>query len=213
LWFGAIAYDTLYKGIKMKNVKTAVSALSQVSKSLANTEPVSNPYALNTEVINSIQTWSGLSKQASEAGDRLVDVLIANKVKPTQFVAFNESEDKQGISFRDNVFSHIVKGWGDKVAEKLVYADPKTLSVSEQAQQVVLRDFGRKAYNNLKAQLTRRLENADKKGKSAPASKAILAQRAVKQAIKYLEENKAGYAGMPEDIKALKGLVVLKVLK
>ena len=197
----------------MKNVKSAVSAITQVSKTLANTEPVSNPYALNSEVINSIQTWSGLSKQASEAGDRLVDVLIANKVKPTQFVAFNESEDKQGMRFRDEVFSHIVKGWNDKVAEKLVYADPKTLSVSEQAQAVVLRDFGRKAYNNLKAQLIRRLEKGDKVGKSAPASKAILAQRAVKQAIKYLEENKSGYAGMPEDIKALKGLTVLKVIK
>ena len=197
----------------MKQVKSAVSAITQVSKTLANTEPVANPYALNSEVINSIQTWSGLSKQASEAGDRLVDVLIANKVKPTQFVAFNESEDKQGMRFRDEVFSHIVKGWGDKVAEKLVYADPKTLSVSEQAQAVVLRDFGRKAYNNLKAQLIRRIEKGDKVSKSAPASKAILAQRAVKQAIKYLEENKSGYAGMPEDIKALKGLVVLKVLK
>ena len=197
----------------MKNVKSAVSAITQVSKTLANTEPVANPYALNSEVINSIQTWSGLSKQASEAGDRLVDVLIANKVKPTQFVAFNETEDKQGISFRDNVFSHIVKGWGDKVAEKLVYADPKTLSVSEQAQQVVLRDFGRKAYNNLKAQLTRRIENGDKVGKSAPASKTILAQRAVKQAIKYLEENKSGYAGMPEDIKALKSLKILTQVK
>lgn len=197
----------------MKQVKSAVSALSQVSKSLANTEPVANPYALNTEVINSIETWSGLSKQASEAGDRLVDVLIANKVKPSQFVAFDEKDDKQGISFRDNVFDHIVKGWNDKVAEKLIYADPKTLAVNEQAQAIVLRNFGRKAYNNLKAQLTRRIENGDKVGKSAPLSKALLAKRAVKQAIKYLEENKAGYAGMPEDIKALKGLVVLKVLK
>ena len=197
----------------MKQVKSAVSAITQVSKSLANTEPVSNPYALNSEVINSIETWSGLVKQASEAGDRLVDVLVANKVKPSQFVAFNETEDKQGISFRDNVFACIVKGWNDPVATKLVFADPKTLSVSDQAQQVVLRDFGRKAYNNLKAQLTRRIEKGDKVSKSAPASKAILAQRAVKQAIKYLEENKSGYAGMPEDIKALKGLVVLEVLK
>jgi hypothetical protein len=197
----------------MKQVKSAVSAITQVSKSLANTEPVANPYALNTEVINSIETWSGLSKQASEAGDRLVDVLIANKVKPSQFVAFDEKDDKQGISFRDNVFDHIVKGWNDKVAEKLIYADPKTLAVNEQAQAIVLRNFGRKAYNNLKAQLTRRIENGDKVGKSAPLSKALLAKRAVKQAIKYLEENKAGYAGMPKDIKALKGLVVLKVLK
>ena len=197
----------------MKQVKTAVSALSQVSKSLANTEPVSNPYALNSEVINSIETWSGLVKQASEAGDRLVDVLVANKVKPSQFVAFNETEDKQGISFRDNVFACIVKGWNDPIATKLVFADPKTLSVSDQAQQVVLREFGRKAYNNLKGQLTRRIEKGDQVSKSAPASKTILAQRAVKQAIKYLEENKSGYAGMPEDIKALKGLVVLKVLK
>ena len=197
----------------MKQVKSAVSAITQVSKSLANTEPVSNPYALNSEVINSIETWSGLVKQASEAGDRLVDVLVANKVKPSQFVAFNETEDKQGISFRDNVFACIVKGWNDPVATKLVFADPKTLSVSDQAQQVVLREFGRKAYNNLKGQLTRRIEKGDQVSKSAPASKTILAQRAVKQAIKYLEENKSGYAGMPEDIKALKGLVVLKVLK
>jgi len=197
----------------MKQVKSAVSAITQVSKSLANTEPVSNPYALNSEVINSIETWSGLVKQASEAGDRLVDVLIANKVKPSQFVAFNETEDKQGISFRDNVFTCIVKGWNDPVATKLVFADPKTLAKSDEAQQIVLRDMARKAYNNLKAQLIRRIEKGDKVSKSAPASKTILAQRAVKQAIKYLEENKSGYAGMPEDIKALKGLVVLKVLK
>ena len=197
----------------MKQVKNAVSAISQVSKSLANTEPVSNPYALNSEVINSIETWSGLVKQASEAGDRLVDVLIANKVKPSQFVAFNETEDKQGISFRDNVFTCIVKGWNDPVATKLVFADPKTLAKSDEAQQIVLRDMARKAYNNLKAQLTRRIENGDKVGKSAPASKTILAQRAVKQAIKYLEENKAGYVGMPEDVKVLKSLKILTQVK
>jgi len=196
----------------MKQVKQ-VNAIDQVAKSLANQEPVANPYALNSEVINSIETWSGLVKKASEAGDRLVDVLVTNKVKPSQFVAFTETEDKQGIAFRDNVFAHIVKGWDDKVASKLVFADPKTLSVSEQAQQVVLRDFGRKAYNNLKAQLIRRIEKGDQVSKKAPASKSILAQRAVKQAIKYLEENKSGYAGMAEDIKALKGLVVLKVIK
>jgi hypothetical protein len=204
---------TLFERYQMKNVKTAVSALSQVSKSLANTEPVANPYALNTEVLNSIETWSGLSKQASEAGDRLVDVLIANKVKPSQFVAFDEKDDKQGISFRDNVFDHIVKGWNDKVADKLVYADPKTLAKSDQAQQIVLRDMARKAYNNLKAQLTRRIENGNKVGKSAPLSKTLLAKRAVKQTIKYLEENKAGYAGMPEDIKALKSLKILTQVK
>ena len=197
----------------MKNVKTAVSAITQVSKSLANTEPVSNPYALNSEVINSIETWSGLVKQASEAGDRLVDVLVANKVKPSQFVAFNETEDKQGISFRDNVFACIVKGWNDPIATKLVFADPKTLSKSDEAQQIVLRDMARKAYNNLKGQLIRRIEKGDKVGKSAPASKAILALRAVKQAIKYLGDVKEGYSGMPEDIKALKSLKILSSVR
>lgn len=196
----------------MKQVKTAVSALSQVSKTLANTEPVSNPYALNTEVINSIETWSGLSKQASDAGNRLVDVLVANQIKPHHFVAFNETEDKQGASFRDNVFYHIVKGWNDKVAEKLVFADPKTLSTSEQAQRIVLRDMARKAYNNLKAQLTSRLENADK-AKATPATKPVLALRAVKQAIKYLEQVKDGYSGMPEDVKALKALKIMSAVK
>ena len=192
----------------MKQVKTAVSALSQVSKTLANTEPVSNPYALNTEVINSIETWSGLSKQASDAGNRLVDVLVSNQIKPHHFVAFNETEDKQGASFRDNVF----KGWNDKVAEKLVFADPKTLSTSEQAQRIVLRDMARKAYNNLKAQLTSRLENADK-AKATPATKPVLALRSIKQAIKYLEQVKDGYSGMPEDVKALKALKIMSAVK
>lgn len=191
----------------MKQVKPALSALSQVSKSLANTEHVPNPYALNSEVIASIETWSGLVKQASDAGDRLVDVLVANGVKPYHFVDFSEKDDKQGASFRDNVFSHIVSGWADKVAQKLVFADPKTLSTSEQAQRTVLVRMAQKQYHNLKAQLGRRLENANAT-KASPANKKVLALRAVKQAIKYLQDEKNGYDNMPEDLKALQGLKI-----
>lgn len=196
----------------MKQVKPALSALSQVSKSLANTEPVSNPYALNTEVINSIETWSGLVKKASEAGDRLVDVLVSNGIKPHHFVAFTEKDDKQGCSFRDNVFSHIVSGWSDKVAQKLVFADPKTLATSEQAQRTVLVRMAQKQYNNLKAQLTRRLENANAP-KASPASKMVMALRDVKSAIKRLSDIKEGYSGMPDDVKALKALKILTQVK
>lgn len=190
-----------------------VNAITQVSKALANQTPIANPYVLNSEVISCIEEWSGLLDKASKAGEKLVDILRTNGVKPHHFVAFNEKEDKQGMSFRDNVFHHIVLGWHDKVAEKLVFADPKTLKASEQAQQIVLRDKARKTYNNLKSALQRSLDNANKVGKKAPASPLQMALKEIKSAIARLEKVKEGYASMPNDIKALKALNILTCVK
>lgn len=190
-----------------------VNAITQVTKALANQAPVANPYSLNSEVINCIQEFSGLVDKAGKAGEKLVDILRANGIKPHHFVAFNETEDKQGASFRDNVFHNIVIGWGDKVAEKLVFADPKTLKESDKAIQKVLRDKARKVYNNLKSALQRSYDNAEKKAKATPATKPVLALRAIKQAIKYLEDVKEGYTNMPSDIKALKALNILTCVK
>ena len=203
----------------MKQVKSAVSAISQVSKSLANTEPVENVYSFTSDEITGIKDWARLSEDQRTASSFLVDLLYANGKRPFHFVAMNEKEDKQGIAFQKQLCSFIVQGYSVSKGKdkdylvKLYNADPKTLSTDQQIDQTVLRRKVTKDYNNLKQSLATRIAKGDQTGKKPAAAKAILALRAVKQAIKYLEENKSGYAGMPEDIKALKGLVVLKVLK
>lgn len=186
---------------------------SKAIASMANTKPVVNPFVLNTQEIERIEAWAKLSDEERKASNLLVDTLYSNGKKPAHFVAFNEKEDKQGMRFRDSVCEHILKGYNDPESSKLYHADPKTLKVSQQALASYVRDTVRKDYNNLKSALDRRIKKGDKVGKKAPASKQVLAKQAVKQAIKYLSEIKEGYAGMPEDIKALNALVLMKITK
>jgi hypothetical protein len=186
---------------------------SKAIASMANTKPVSNPFAMSSVLIERVEAWAGLSEQERKASNLLVDTLISEGKKPEHFVAFNEKEDKQGMRFRDSMCEHILKGYNDPESYKLYHADPKTLKVKDLALQSYVRDTVRKDYNNLKGALDRRIKKGDAKGKKAPASKTILAKRAVEQAIKYLSEIKEGYAGMPEDVKTLKGLVLMKITK
>lgn len=197
----------------MKQVKSAVSAISQVSKALANQEPVVNHYVMGTTTIDLLENWSYLNNQEGNAKALLIDDLYANGYKPHHFVDMRETEDKQGASFRDSILSHIVKGWQDPIAEKLYYADPKTLKVSELSLQTDIQERARKAYNNMKGALITRIAKGDQVGKKPAAAKTVLALRAVKQAIKYLEQVKDGYSGMPEDVKALKALKIMSAVK
>lgn len=176
--------------------------------SLANIDAISNPYVLNGDEVNSLKTWAGLSKKEREASNFLVDALYANGKKPHHFVAFNESEDKQGISFRDHVCKTIVEGYNDTNLMKLWLSDAKVLKTSDVVAQKGLREVVRKDYNNLKGALTTRINQGDKPVKAKPATKDVLALRAIKQALTYLGEVKEGYEGMPEDIKALKALKI-----
>jgi hypothetical protein len=177
-------------------------------KSLANIDAIHNPYALNGDEIESLKNWAGLSKKEREASNFLVDALYANGKKPHHFVAFNEAEDKQGISFRDHVCKTIVEGYNDASLMKLWVSDAKVLKTSDVVAQKGLREVVRKDYNNLKGALTTRINQGDKATKAKPATKDVLALRAIKQALTYLGEVKEGYEGMPEDIKALKALKI-----
>jgi hypothetical protein len=176
--------------------------------SLANVDVINNPYALNSNEVLSLKKWAGLSEEQRKASNFLVDMLYANGKKPHHFVAFNEAEDKQGISFRDFVCKTIVEGYGDESLMKLWVSDTKVLKTSDVVAQKSLREIVRKDYNNLKTALTTRIKQGDNAVKAKPATKDVLALRAIKQAIKYLEEVKQGYEGMPEDVKALKALKI-----
>ena len=176
--------------------------------SLANVTPTNNPYSFNSDEIAGLRTWAGLSNAERTASNFLVDLLYANGKKPHHFVAFNESEDKQGVTFREFVCKTIVEGYGDTNLMKLWLSDSKVLKTADVIAQKSLREVVRKDYNNLKTALTTRIKQGDNTTKSKPATKDILALRAIKQAIKYLEEVKQGYEGMPEDVKALKALKI-----
>lgn len=199
----------------MKQVKpeVAVSAITQVTKALANTEPVSNAYSLTSDEILSIKEWAGLSDKQRKASNFLVDLLYANGKKPHHFVAFTEKEDKQGIAFQKQVCAFIVEGYGDKDLVKLYNANPDSLSTADVIRQKVLKEQVRKDYNNLKQALATRIERGNTQGKKAPASPLVMALREIKSAISRLEDVKEGYSNMPNDIKALKALNILTSVK
>ena len=190
-----------------------VNAITQVSKALANTEPVNNPYALSSGEIDGIKDWAKLSADQRKASNFLVDTLYANGKKPHHFVAFTEKEDKQGISFRDQVCAFIVEGYGDKDMVKLYHANPDSLKTSDIITAKVLRETVRKDYNNLKQALATRIERGNTQGKKAPASPLVMALREIKSAIDRLEKVKEGYTNMPDDVKALKALKILSSVK
>lgn len=203
----------------MKQVKTAVSALSQVSKALANVEPINNVYSLNGDEIAGIKDWARLSEDQRTASSFLVDLLYANGKKPHHFVSLTEKDDKQGIAFQKQVCAFIVEGYTVSKGKskdhlvKLYNADPKTLSTDQQIEQTVLRRKVGKDYNNLKQGLATRIAKGDQTGKKAPASQLVMALREVKSAIGRLEKLDEGYTNMPNDIKALKALNILTCVK
>jgi len=190
-----------------------VNAITQVAKSLANTEPVNNPYAMNSQERAGVMEWAKLSDEQRKASNFLIDLLYANGKKPHHFVAFNEKEDKQGISFRDMVCGFIVEGYGDKDMVKLYNADPKTLKTADIITAKVLRETVRKDYNNLKSALANRIAKGDKTSKATPATPLQMALKEIKSAIARLEKVKEGYTNMPDDVKALKALKILTQVK
>lgn len=190
-----------------------VSAITQVSKALANQAPIDNPYAITSQEKAGLMEWAKLSDEQRKASNFLIDLLYSNGKKPHHFVAFNEKEDKQGISFRDMVCSFIVEGYGDKDMVKLYHANPDSLKTADIITAKVLRDTVRKDYNNLKSALATRIAKGDKTTKAKAASQLVMALRDVKSAIKRLGDIKEGYSGMPEDVKALKALKILTSVK
>jgi len=198
----------------MKQVKSAVSAITQVSKALANQEPVVNHYVMGATTIDLLENWSFLNNQEGNAKALLIDDLYANGYKPHHFVDMRETEDKQGASFRDSILLHIVKGWKDPVAEKLYFADPKTLKVSELALQTDIKNRARVAYNNMKQGLVNRIKKGDTVGKKAQSSQIQMALKEIKSAIDRLsKDQKDSYVGIVDDVKALKALKILTCVK
>lgn len=169
---------------------------------------------MDSETIKLLEAYSKAKKEDSLAQGNLVQDLYDKGYKPFHFVDMRETEDKQGAKFRDSVLRHIVKGWQDPSAEKLYYANPKSLSQTDLALQAFHQNTARVAYNNMKQALKNRIEKGDNKPKSKQAANLIMALRGIKNAIERLEkEDKSPYAGIADDLKALKALKILSSVK
>jgi len=165
-------------------------------------------HALNSAEITQLEKWAGLDDKAKKANNSLVELLYANGRRASDLVGFGKDEsDAHAIKFRDEICLHIIKGWEDNAdALKYFKADPSTLSIKAKADQDFYKEQYRTTYYNLRKALVGFVKSSTKAGKSKPASADVQALRFINQAIKKLTEIKAGYAGIADDIKALKAL-------
>ena len=199
----------------MKQVKT-INAIDNVVKSLANTDKVSIDPVLEigkdeqTMLIEYVQ----VSNQASNKNQQLAELLYAHGKRSYHFVGAND-DDKGLVAFRNKVIGIIVKGF-DADAQKLYYAEPKTLSMSKQVEQTVLKTKQVPTlFGNIKKAMAR-LENniaSGKTEKAKPKTPEQMLKQYVKKAIEQIGKCKNGYEGMLKDKQTLETLAVLKQVK
>ena len=196
----------------MKQVKTnQVSALSQVAKSLANSEPVKASIAMsdNTKVL--WVDYAKVYKGGEETKAMLVDSLYADGIKSYHIVGAND-EDKSLVALRHQIIQLIISG--DKDDQKLYNAEPKTLGLTMQALQTTLKTKTIPTIiGNIKKALATREANKGKEGKAKPKTKEQMAKQSLLAFIKYAKESKNCWEGFSKDIEMAQSFAVLKQVK
>jgi hypothetical protein len=170
--------------------------------------------ALNADESQQFVSWASMADNERDSKSALIDILTANKREPSHFVGFSKDEtDPAAIALRDSIVLNIIKGWknnGD--ALKLFKADPASLDVKQQADQSFYKEKYQTDYYNFRKAFNTRFEKSKagaSAGKKKPAKDDVQALRLINQAINKLSGIKGGYAGMVEDIKALKALSIM----
>lgn len=201
----------------MKQVKTnQVNAIDQVVKSLANTEPTKlDPVlTISKDEQAMLIEYVQISNQASNKNQQMAELFYAHGKRSFHFVGAND-EDKGLVAFRNTVIGAIVKGF-DADAQKLYYAEPKTLSMSKQVEQTVLKTKQVPTlFGNIKKAMAR-LETNIASGKTEKAKAKTAEQMAKQYAQKFLEQIgkcKNGWEGMLKDKGLVESLAVLKQVK
>ena len=199
----------------MKSV-TKVSALSQVAKSLANSEPTkADPVlTLNDAEKAMIIEYVQVNNSADKKNQQLAELLYSQGKRSYHFVGANDA-DKGLVGFRNALINTIVKGF-DADAQKLYHAEPKTLNVSKSAERTVLvTKIIPTRFGNMKKAMVA-FENAmasGKTGKAKPKTDPQMVKFYVQKAIEKLQKMESGYEGFTKDLEVLKSLSVLKQVK
>lgn len=197
----------------MKQVKTnQANAIDNVVKSLANTKPVKDSVTLSDTSKTLWVDYARHYKDGENSKAMLVDSLFADGIRSYHIVGAND-EDKSLVQLRNQTIQLIISASPEDA--KLYNAEPKTLSLSMQATQTILKTKTIPTIiGNIKKALARREVSASKtEGKAKPKTKEQMVKYHVQQAITKLKECKNGYEGFTQDLKALESLLVLKQVK
>jgi hypothetical protein len=193
----------------MKQVKT--NAIDNVAKSLANTQPVKGSVSLSD---NSKALWTDYAKvygNSETTKSLLVDSLYADGVKSYHIVGASD-EDKSLVALRHQIIQLIIKANPEDA--KLYNAEPKTLSLSMQATQSLLKTKTIPTIiGNIKKALATREANKTKDGKAKPKTKEQMAKQSLLAFIKYAKESKNCWEGFSKDIEMAQSFSVLKQVK
>jgi hypothetical protein len=194
----------------MKQVNT-INAIDNVVKSLANTKPVTNAVSLSDNSKTLVVAYAKDYKGSENTKAMLADSLFADGIKSYHIVGAND-EDKSLVQLRHQIIQLIVSA--DKDDAKLYNAEPKTLSLTMQATQTMLKTKTIPTIiGNIKKALASREASAKKDGKAKPKTKEQMAKASLLQFIKYAKESKNGYEGITKDVAMAESFAVLKQVK
>lgn len=197
----------------MKSVKT--NAIGNIAKSLVSNEVPADPVlTIGADEQTMLVEYVQISNQASNKNQQLADLLYSHGKRSYHFVGAND-DDKGLVAFRNKVIGVLVKGF-DADAQKLYYAEPKTLSMSKQVEQTVIKTkIVPTLFGNIKKAMAK-LENniaSGKTEKAKPKTKEQMAKQALLQFIKYAKESKNCWEGFSKDIEMAQSFSVLKQIK
>jgi translation initiation factor 2 alpha subunit (eIF-2alpha) len=193
--------------------------MNQVNTAVTN--PLFNPIAVGVKSLvrnisldsdgkGAVSAWFKLADSADEAKGKAIDVLVSKGVKAYHLDRSNT--DPEMVKFHDSIKDTMVSAMDSK-AQKLVKADVKTLSDSDSAVRSVLVNKISTRFGNL----YKALQNFEARGnvtKTKPTTnKNVLALRKLNEALAYLKDSKAPYAGLVEDCKAIRALSIFKTVQ
>jgi hypothetical protein len=196
----------------MKQVKTnQVNAIDQVVKSLANTEPTTPAISMSASTKTLWVDYAKVYGNSETTKSLLVDSLFADDIKSYHIVG-NKDDDKNLVALRNQIIQLILKANPEDA--KLYNAEPKTLSLSMQATQSLLKTKTIPTIiGNIKKALASREANKGKEGKAKPKTKEQMAKQSLLQFIKYAKESKNCWEGFSKDIEMAQSFSVLKQIK
>jgi len=196
----------------MKTVKTEVSAIGQQAKILTG-QKIVDDLKISADEAKLISEYSALQEGARNKNQQLVEALYANGKRSYHFVGASD-EDKGLVAFRNQIIDNIVLGF-DIDAQKLYKAEPKTLNMTKQAMQSVIKGRVTDTFANIKKAMVRFEQKAlsGETDKKKPKTNEQMVRYYVEQALDKMTKCKNGWEGMLKDKQALEALAVIKQVK
>ena len=196
----------------MKTVKTTPNAIEQQVKIMTGAKIV-DELQLSSDEAKAVVDYSRAFQEAGNKNQKLVELLYSHGKRSYHFVGASD-EDSGLVAFRNKIIDQVVLGF-DADAQKLYRAEPKTLNMTQQAMQTVIKGRVTDTFANIKKAMVRFETKAlsGETDKKKPKTNEQMVAYYVKQALEKMTKCKNGWEGMLKDKQALESLAVLKQVK